>query len=120
MGEGPEPMAVVPVAELRKLAELLRQMEVDLADDYVAGLASRMLRDLSRRWADTVSVWAVEAHLWEGEQRPARVPLALGELSPAELREVVREAAARLATLQGRPPAAVLAEIIQSLKGGQQ
>lgn len=59
-----EPRAAVPVSELRKLAEFLSGLDIELADDYVAGLANRVLRDLARRWADTVRVWAVEAELW--------------------------------------------------------
>jgi hypothetical protein len=58
-----EPTAAVPVSELRKLADFLAGLDIDLADDYVAGLANRVLRDLARRWADTVTVWAVEAEL---------------------------------------------------------
>jgi hypothetical protein len=61
-----EPTAAVPVSELRKLADFLTGLDIDLADDYVAGLANRVLRDLARRWADTVRVWAVEAELWGG------------------------------------------------------
>jgi hypothetical protein len=59
-----EPKATVPVSELRKLADFLAGLDIELADDYVAGLANRVLRDLARRWADTVRVWAVEAELW--------------------------------------------------------
>ena len=59
-----EPTAAVPVSELRKLADFLAALDIDLADDYVAGLANRVLRDLAGRWADTVRVWAVEAELW--------------------------------------------------------
>jgi hypothetical protein len=59
-----EPKAAVPVSELRKLADFLAGLDIELADDYVAGLANRVMRDLARRWADTVRVWAVEAELW--------------------------------------------------------
>jgi hypothetical protein len=59
-----EPRAAVPVGELRKLADFLAGLDIELADDYVAGLANRVMRDLARRWADTVRVWAVEAELW--------------------------------------------------------
>ena len=65
----PEPTAAVPVSELRKLADFLAALDLDLADDYVAGLANRVLRDLALRWADTVRVWAVEAELW-GDASP--------------------------------------------------
>jgi hypothetical protein len=58
------PKAAVPISELRKLADFLAGLDIELADDYVAGLANRVLRDLARRWADTVRVWAVEAELW--------------------------------------------------------
>ena len=64
-----EPRAAVPVSELRKLADFLSGLDIELADDYVAGLANRVLRDLARRWADTVRVWAVEAELW-GDAAP--------------------------------------------------
>lgn len=66
MQDAAEPRAAVPVSELRKLADFLAGLEIELADDYVAGLANRVLRDLARRWADTVRVWAVEAELWGG------------------------------------------------------
>ena len=59
-----EPRAAVPVSELRKLADFLAGLDIELADDYVAGLANRVMRDLARRWADTVRVWAVDAELW--------------------------------------------------------
>ena len=59
-----EPRASVPVSELRKLADFLAGLDLDLADDYVAGLANRVLRDLAGRWADTVRVWVMEAELW--------------------------------------------------------
>jgi hypothetical protein len=58
------PRAAVPVSELRKLADFLAGLDIELADDYVAGLANRVLRDLAHRWADTVRVWAMEAELW--------------------------------------------------------
>jgi hypothetical protein len=64
-----EPRASIPVSELRNLADFLDGLDIDLADDYVAGLANRVLRDLARRWADTVRVWAVEAELW-GDAAP--------------------------------------------------
>ena len=112
----PEAMAVVPVSELRKLAELLGQLDIDLADDLIAGLANRMLRSLARRWADTVSLWAVEAELW-GETRAGGVapgdagsgPGVAG-LSEAELRTLIRAAVAQLAARQGRSPGAVLSD----------
>ncbi len=59
-----EPRASVPVSELRRLADFLDGLDLELADDYVAGLANRVLRDLAGRWADTVRVWAMEAELW--------------------------------------------------------
>lgn len=58
--------AAVPVSELRKLADFLGGLDIDLADDYVAGLANRVLRDLAQRWADTVQVWVLEAELRGG------------------------------------------------------
>lgn len=80
-----EPLAAVPVSELRNLADVLSGMDIDLADDYVAGLANRLLRDLARRWADTVRVWAVEAELWgEGPE------------------EFLRQAVTRVASTTGR------------------
>jgi hypothetical protein len=64
MEDSGEPRAAVPVSELRKLADFLTGLDIELADDYIAGLANRVMRDLARRWADTVRVWAVEAELW--------------------------------------------------------
>ncbi len=64
MDDAGEPRAAVPVSELRKLADFLTGLDIELADDYVAGLANRVMRDLARRWADTVRVWTVEAELW--------------------------------------------------------
>ena len=61
-----EPRASVPVSELRNLADVLAGLDIELADDYVAGLANRVLRDLAGRWADTVRVWAMEAELRDG------------------------------------------------------
>ena len=63
-----EPRVSIPVSELRNLADFLAGLDLELADDYVAGLANRVLRDLAGRWADTVRVWAMEAELWD---RPA-------------------------------------------------
>lgn len=99
-----EPMAAVPASELRKLADLLGRLDIDLADDLVAGLANRVLRDLARRWGDTVSVWALEAELWGAAG-------SLGRLSDAELSELIRAAVSRLAERQGRSPAEVWREI---------
>ncbi len=62
-----EPRASVPVSELRNLADFLDGLDIELADDYVAGLANRVLRNLAHRWADTVRVWVVEAELWGDE-----------------------------------------------------
>ena len=87
-----EPLAAVPVSELRNLADVLSGMDIDLADDYVAGLANRLLRDLARRWADTVRVWAVEAELWgEGPD------------------EYLRQAVIRVASGTGRSPNEIVA-----------
>ena len=111
----PEPMASVPVSELRKLAELLAELDIDLADDLVAGLANRVLRNLARRWADTVSVWAVEAELWGGaateQGRLGQGAGRLDDLSEDQLAELIRLAAKRLASRQQRPPGDVLAEL---------
>ena len=112
-------MAVVPVGELRRLADLLNQLDIELADDLVAGLANRLLRDLARRWADTVAIWAVEAELW-GRAAPGS-PLSsessggLALLTDAELAELVRLSAARLGERQGRPAGEVLADLARGL-----
>ncbi len=109
-----EPLAAVPVSELRKLAEVLSGMDIELADDYVAGLANRLLRDLARRWADTVRVWAVEAELWGGDRdppEPAGVGGAAGALPPDELALFLREAVSRAASATGRSPLDVVAEL---------
>lgn len=118
MGDAAERMAVVPADELRKLADLLASLEVDLADDYVAGIANRVLRDLARRWADTVSVWAVEAELWEPGRQSAPPLPSLQDLSAGQLAEVVRQAAVRLAALEGRSPAEVAADIARTFEAG--
>lgn len=101
----PEPLAAVPASELRKLADLLVQLDIDLADDLVAGLANRVLRDLTRRWADTVSVWVVEAELWGAAA-------SVEHLSDTELSDLIRTAVGRLAGRQARPPADVWRDII--------
>jgi hypothetical protein len=107
-----EPVALVPAGELRKLADLLRGMEPDLADDLLAGLATRMLRDLSRRWADTVTTWALEAELWGASPSPSGdVEEWLDRRSDAELVQLVRLAVLRLGSRQGRTPREILTAI---------
>jgi hypothetical protein len=108
-----EPLAAVPVSELRNLADVLSGMDVELADDYVAGLANRLLRDLARRWADTVRIWAVEAELWGAEPQrpgPAGVGRPAGGLPP-DLALFLREAVTRVASATGRSPVEVVAEL---------
>ena len=109
-----EPLAAVPVSELRKLAEVLSGMDIELADDYVAGLANRLLRDLARRWADTVRVWAVEAELWGHDQDrpgPAGAGGSSSALPPDELALFLRDAVTRVASATGRSPTDVVAEL---------
>ena len=104
-----ELLAAVPVGELRRLADLLAHLEIELADDLLAGLANQALKDLARRWADTVSVWVLEAELWDQERSGG----GLAALSEVELAELVVVAADRLAASQGRARAEVLAELAQ-------
>lgn len=106
--EPTEPLAAVPVGELRKLAEVLSGLDIELADDYVAGLANRVLRDLARRWSDTVRVWAVEAELW-GTGAPPGTP-------PGDVDLFLREAVIRAAEATGRTPAQVVAELAAHFK----
>jgi hypothetical protein len=117
-----EPLAAVPVSELRKLAEVLSGMDIELADDYVAGLANRLLRDLARRWADTVRVWAVEAELWGAEPDRPRSPGvggAAGALPPDELALFLREAVSRVASATGRSPLDVVGELAAHFAGDE-
>jgi hypothetical protein len=102
-------LAAIPVGELRRLADLLAHLEIELADDLLAGLANQALRNLARRWADTVSVWVLEAELWDRERTGA----GLAALTEVELTELAVLAAERLAACQGRPRAEVLAELAQ-------
>ena len=113
-GDPAEPLAAVPVSELRKLADVLSGMDVELADDYVAGLANRLLRDLARRWADTVLVWAVEAELWGADRDrpgPARASGSAGVLTPHELALFLRHTVTRTASATGQSPLDVVADL---------
>ena len=99
-----EPRAAVPISELRKLADVLAGLDVELADDYIAGLANRVLRDLARRWADTVHVWVLEAELW-GE--PSGAPPRASD----DLTRLLQEAVLRVASLTGRRPADLVCDL---------
>jgi hypothetical protein len=115
-----EPLAAVPVSELRKLADVLSGMDIELADDYVAGLANRLLRDLARRWADTVRVWAVEAELWGAQpdrSGPAGVSGSAGALRPDELALFLRHAVTQVASATGRSPVELVAELAAYFSG---
>ena len=105
-----EPRAAVPVSELRKLADVLAGLDIDLADDYVAGLANRVLRDLVRRWADTVRLWVVEAEL---RREPPAPPVSASD----DRTRLLQEAVLRVASLTGRPAAHLVADLAAHFGG---